>query len=237
MIPVYNHELMEAAAESKPHSHVLTRTGRVVILLAMIGVPVYYGAAWRNILPAMICLFAGLAMRLWSNATLHKSREVTQVGPYSLVRHPMYVGTLLVAAGVVLLWNIPLYWQGAIFGLLVAVHVGRALREERVLVVKHGDTYANYRRRVPLLLPVLSLWRALRGGTMRAGFSWERLKLNGEVRRLGLALFAILLFGAWQVHRYGVQFLRGAQSIAVMGMLGAGCVFFLYASWKVSRVE
>jgi protein-S-isoprenylcysteine O-methyltransferase Ste14 len=45
---------------------------------------------------------AGLLLRAWAAGHLAKNSELATGGPYSYVRNPLYVGTLLVAAGLVI---------------------------------------------------------------------------------------------------------------------------------------
>jgi protein-S-isoprenylcysteine O-methyltransferase Ste14 len=72
---------------------------------------------------------------------------------YSRVRHPRYLGMMLSVAGAVLLSG-----SARLAGLLV-VFVGLAVLmtelEERELLDRLGDSYADYRRRVPRLVPRL----------------------------------------------------------------------------------
>ena len=49
--------------------------------------------------PVSLC---GLALRAWAAGCLAKNATLAQSGPYAWVRNPLYVGTLLVAAGLVL---------------------------------------------------------------------------------------------------------------------------------------
>jgi protein-S-isoprenylcysteine O-methyltransferase Ste14 len=69
--------------------------------------------------------------------------------PYRLVRHPIYLGTLLA------LWAVPRMTVGhLIFSAALSLYtVAGALLEERDLVARFGDTYRQYRARVPMLLP------------------------------------------------------------------------------------
>lgn len=72
-------------------------------------------------------------------------------GLYSRVRHPLYVGWL------VAFWAAPTM-SGAhlLFALVTTAYILAAIRwEERDLIAAHGSTYAQYRERVPKLLPRL----------------------------------------------------------------------------------
>ncbi len=71
-------------------------------------------------------------------------------GPYRIVRHPLYVGWLTV------FWSTPtmtlahlIFALGTTAYILIAIYF-----EERDLVTFHGKDYVNYRRRVPMLIPV-----------------------------------------------------------------------------------
>jgi protein-S-isoprenylcysteine O-methyltransferase Ste14 len=76
---------------------------------------------------------------------------VVETGLYARVRHPRYLGMMLNYLGAALL-------TGATrLGALVAVFIGLAVLvtelEERELLSRLGEPYADYRRRVPRLLP------------------------------------------------------------------------------------
>jgi protein-S-isoprenylcysteine O-methyltransferase Ste14 len=70
-------------------------------------------------------------------------------GPYKYVRHPLYVGWLMV------FWATPTMTVGhLVLAAGVTVYILIAIQmEERNLVQFHGDAYQSYRQRVPMLLP------------------------------------------------------------------------------------
>jgi protein-S-isoprenylcysteine O-methyltransferase Ste14 len=45
---------------------------------------------------------AGLALRAWASGHLLKDQRLAETGPYAFTRNPLYLGTLLVAAGLVI---------------------------------------------------------------------------------------------------------------------------------------
>jgi protein-S-isoprenylcysteine O-methyltransferase Ste14 len=126
------------------------------------------GFPWANglaVLGAPLC-FSGLAFVLWGRlalgemyfvstgfgAQLFAGHRLITRGPYAIVRHPMYTGLILAAIG-----SLPLYqtWTTVFLTVCSLGVIRRALREEEVLSKKFGTEWAEYCRRVPMLLPRL----------------------------------------------------------------------------------
>src|SRR5579862_1006606 len=72
----------------------------------------------QSLASGMPIAVAGLALRAWAAGCLAKNRELARSGPYAHTRNPLYLGTLLVAAGlVVAARNL---WLGILFAAVFA---------------------------------------------------------------------------------------------------------------------
>lgn len=72
-------------------------------------------------------------------------------GPYAQVRHPQYVGFVLVMFGFLLQW--PTMLTLAMFPVLVVMYVKLARSEEKDAIAVSGDEYRRYMQRVPAFIP------------------------------------------------------------------------------------
>ena len=75
-------------------------------------------------------------------------------GPYAYVRHPQYVGFILVMLGFLLQW--PTLLTLAMFPVLVWMYVRLARTEEREVRAAFGDAYDRYAAQTPAWFPRLS---------------------------------------------------------------------------------
>jgi methanethiol S-methyltransferase len=85
-------------------------------------------------------------------------RTRATAGPYSYVRHPQYVGFILVMFGFLVQW--PTLLTLAMFPILVFMYLKLARAEERETLVSFGDAYREYMARVPAFFPRLDRWFA-----------------------------------------------------------------------------
>lgn len=72
-------------------------------------------------------------------------------GPYQYVRHPQYVGFILIMFGFLFQW--PTILTLLMFPVLVWMYVRLAYAEERDSLDRFGETYAKYAARVPAFIP------------------------------------------------------------------------------------
>ncbi len=118
-----------------------------------------------SILGALL-VFSGLAFMLWSRLELGKMYFVSTMvgaqlfaghhlvtsGPYSIVRHPMHLGYLVAAPGLLMLFQT---WTTVFLAVLALVLIRRAFREEEVLGKTFSVEWTEYCKRVPMIFPFL----------------------------------------------------------------------------------
>jgi protein-S-isoprenylcysteine O-methyltransferase Ste14 len=85
-------------------------------------------------------------------AAQRKGRLAT-AGAYARVRHPQYVGFILIMVGFLLQW--PTIATLLMFPILVYVYRRLAIREEREVASEFASVYVDYARRTPRFLPHL----------------------------------------------------------------------------------
>jgi protein-S-isoprenylcysteine O-methyltransferase Ste14 len=83
--------------------------------------------------------------------TAQAGNELAIEGPYAYVRHPQYVGFVLVMLGFLFQW--PTILTLAMFPVLVWMYVRLARSEEREVSMEFGDAYRRYAARVPAFVP------------------------------------------------------------------------------------
>lgn len=142
----------------------------------------------------VIVALAGETVRLWAAGHLVKGTELTTSGPFAHLRHPLYLGSLLIATGYCLmsgLWfSFPAVWAlYALFFLSAMFH------EEKALEAAFGDEYRRYEAQIPRFWPRLTSFPH-----PPAHFSYLQLRLNREPRvAVGVFITLALFLARWVV--------------------------------------
>jgi len=117
---------------------------------------------------------AGLALRAWAAGCLAKDQRLATGGPYSHTRNPLYLGTLMVAAGLVIASRS--LWLGMLFAaVFVLVYLPVIQLEEQHLRGLFPE-YAAFAQRVPALWPRI---RAVQAADAQP-FRWALYLKNRE---------------------------------------------------------
>ncbi|NOX97158.1 MAG: isoprenylcysteine carboxylmethyltransferase family protein [Nitrospirae bacterium] len=105
--------------------------------------------AWRLVMAiSSILIWSGLVILGMGWRRIYRGKEglVTE-GVYSYIRHPQYLGLMLILIGMLIQW--PTILTAAMFPFLFIAYRRLAGREERELAEKFGETYREYERLVP----------------------------------------------------------------------------------------
>lgn len=147
------------------------RSSRLLISLSMflsLMIALFFAASGIASLPSgafylgIGLMIAGILVRQWSIAVLgryfsrtvgvQEGQAVVDRGPYRLVRHPAYTGSLLTMVGL----GFVLQSWGAVLVLIAFFGVAFGYRihvEEAVLTSKLGDEYVAYAKKTKRLIP------------------------------------------------------------------------------------
>jgi protein-S-isoprenylcysteine O-methyltransferase Ste14 len=128
----------------------------------------------------------GLLLRAWATGHVEKNIRLAESGPYAYVRNPLYLGTLLAAAGFAIAsrrWPLAVLFAAVfLFIYLPAIEL-----EEQHLQKLFPD-FAHYAQRVP------ALWPTFAAVTKPGRFRWELYVRNREYQALiGYAVGAAYL--------------------------------------------
>jgi protein-S-isoprenylcysteine O-methyltransferase Ste14 len=105
-----------------------------------------------------VLIFGGLMLLAMAWRVLYAAQvnhTLAVSGPYHYIRHPQYVGFIVIMVGFLLQW--PTLITLAMFPVLVTMYMRLARREERESVAVFGDTYTRYIARTPAFVPHLTL--------------------------------------------------------------------------------
>ncbi len=134
-------------------------------------------------------IVAGLLLRVWANSYAVKMDKLTTSGPYAFLRHPLYAGTFLVAAGLaIMLMNV--YLAIPFILLLGSVYYRTIRKEEQMLEVKFKEDFLRYKKEVPALFPRLSPYRE----GEKWPFSFKRLVENKEYKLTFWVIIIVIAF-------------------------------------------
>lgn len=104
---------------------------------------------------SFILITGGFLLLAAAWRVLHAAQQAGELavhGPYARIRHPQYVGFVLIMLGFLVQW--PTLLTLAMFPVLVVMYRRLAIAEERQIEVEFGDAYRRYAAQTPRFVPV-----------------------------------------------------------------------------------
>ncbi len=147
-----------------------------------------------SLIVGALAMLPGLLLRGLASGHVQKDKQLTTSGPYAYTRNPLYLGSLVLAAGFAIAARS--WWIVAVMLLMFAViYVPVIAGEERYLRQTFPE-YDDYARHVPRILP-----RLTRYGSQQSAYSsaryWKHREYEASVGCVVvLAILAVkLIFG------------------------------------------
>ncbi|MBT3216783.1 MAG: isoprenylcysteine carboxylmethyltransferase family protein [Candidatus Marinimicrobia bacterium] len=123
----------------------------------------------EQIVPGVGMLLIGELIRIWAVSHAGGATRTRNVGapflctsgPYNRVRNPLYIGNLMMFAGIVLIAGSPniLVMLGVTLTFFIVQYSLIVSLEEETLIDLFGDPYDIYRKNVHALFPRLTAWK------------------------------------------------------------------------------
>lgn len=173
----------------------------ILILLVLLRPQYPMGTHWLDELTDIIgfwIMLGGMALRVWvvgyrKSGTSGRSREIKSAalitdGAYAYVRNPLYLGNIVIAFGVMIIFLNP--WLFLVF-FAYLLHYYLIIRaEEEYLTQTFGEPYLLYKCSTPRLIPMF--WKGKRNPSARK-FDWNQVVRKEKDLFLGIILSPIFL--------------------------------------------
>lgn len=111
----------------------------------------------NSLIIGALTLVPGLFLRGLASGHVQKDKQLTTSGPYAYTRNPLYLGSLIMAAGFAIAARS--WWIVAIMLLMFAVIYVPVIAGEERYLRQTFPGYDEYSRRVPRMLPRLTPYR------------------------------------------------------------------------------
>src|SRR2546430_2207228 len=122
--------------------------------------PLFVGYVWGvGQLVGSPIVIAGLLLiyKGWKEIVFQRGDVLVTDGIYTVVRHPQYLGFMLVTLGQFVVW--PTIATAILWPLLAVLYYRQAKREEAILFEKFGDRFREYASKTPMFFPKIPLRR------------------------------------------------------------------------------
>lgn len=128
--------------------------------------PQFVGYVWAyGQLVGSPVVIAGLLLlyKGWKEVFFLRDDVLVNSGIYRVIRHPQYLGLLLVTLGQFLVW--PTIPTAILWPILAALYYRQARKEEAVLSEKFGAAFREYASKTPMLLPRIKFRRVFKAAS------------------------------------------------------------------------
>jgi len=137
----------------------------------------WFGQPTQELLIAgSVVAVVGALIRLWASGHVKKNKVLATDGPYAYVRHPLYVGNILILLGFSMASNI--WWAYALMVFLILFYYPPAISYEDAKLHRiFGEEWQSWSRNIHALIPSFTN----KAGSASSDWSFKQsLFKNGE---------------------------------------------------------
>ncbi len=106
---------------------------------------------WLSIMIGALVAFVGVAIRAAASGHVKKNQELTKTGPYAYTRNPLYLGSIIIAAGFAIaalsVWIVLI-----LIIMFLAIYIP-VIRSEEAFLRNTFSDFDDYCGRVPRIVP------------------------------------------------------------------------------------
>jgi protein-S-isoprenylcysteine O-methyltransferase Ste14 len=167
---------------------------RIRVPLGFVFAVLYFWLArptWKFIALGAIGIVPGLLIRALASGHVRKNEALAMSGPYAYTRNPLYLGSLLIGIGFAVAARS--WWVGVVLVVMFFAIYVPVIRDEEAFLRQRFPEFEEYARRVPRMLPRITLARTNEDG---GGFSLDLYLTHREYNALlgAVAMLAALIF-------------------------------------------
>jgi protein-S-isoprenylcysteine O-methyltransferase Ste14 len=171
-------------ASKKPNLRRLFTYGLAVILV------IFAKPTPLSIGLGLAIISLGEALRFWAAGHLQKNEVLTTTGPYAHMKHPLYVGTVLITMGFCIMADhIYILAVALLVFSLYYLPYKNKVEEERMRRL-FGEAYLDYAEKVPDYIPRLSPY-----GRSKGKWRWRTFIENSEEGIVASEVIGVFLIG------------------------------------------
>lgn len=147
---------------------------------------------WSSLVVGIVFVVVGVMIRALASGHIRKNAELATTGPYAYTRNPLYLGSIVIALGFIVMARN--WWIGLAAAAMFTFIYLPVIRAEEAYLRSAFPDYADFASHVPRLLPRLTPYRSASAGTTISGqFSSQ---LYWRHREYNAALGSALMIGA-----------------------------------------
>ena len=147
----------------------------------------------RAIIAGSCIALVGLSIRALASGHVRKNEQLTVSGPYAHTRNPLYLGSLIIAAGFAV--SARSWWVALIIVVIFVTIYVPVMRSEEAFLRAQFPEFADYGRQVPRLFPRFTPYQSS-ANAFSPHLYWKHREYNAAIGSV-LMIAALIVKVIW----------------------------------------